>query len=58
MSPDESVRCRCGRATYLVPGYDSARTCARCGYLVSYCRCGLEGEGKGKTGLNLPSVSG
>jgi hypothetical protein len=39
VSPDSSVKCRCGRPTYLVPGHDHLRTCSLCGYLTSYCKC-------------------
>ena len=38
-SAEDSVKCRCGRSTYAVPGYEDARTCSFCGYLTTYCRC-------------------
>ena len=43
--PDELARCRCGRSTYLLPGCDALRTCSKCGYLTSYCRCVKEPTG-------------
>lgn len=55
-APDRSVRCRCGLATYLVPGYDPNRTCAGCGYLTSSCRCG-PGPGAAGTTHVSPRVS-
>jgi ribosomal protein L37E len=56
VSSDE-IRCRCGRTTYLVPGYESTRTCSKCGYLTSYCRCPNEVAGQKKAGVKLPSIS-
>ncbi|MDE1854237.1 MAG: hypothetical protein KGI38_10910 [Thaumarchaeota archaeon] len=56
-SPDESAKCRCGRSTYAVPGYDSLRTCSLCGYLTSYCKCRKESDGALKTGFRLPKIS-
>lgn len=53
--PDESARCRCGSGTYAVSG-EGPRTCARCGYLVSYCRCGETGWTAGAR-LRIPPMS-
>ena len=55
-SVDESVRCRCGRSTYLVSGYDSLRTCSKCGYLSSYCWCPREANRLLRAGLRLSAV--
>lgn len=57
VQPDDRVRCRCGSATYLVPGYAETRTCVRCGYLTSYCRCNVGGGDSGRPGFRLPPVS-
>ena len=55
-SADESVRCRCGRATYMVPAYDSLRTCSKCGYLSSYCKCPREADRSLRTRFRLHEV--
>ena len=56
-APDEQVRCRCGRSTFLVPGSDTLRTCSKCGYLTSYCRCKRLGPLSTLGDLRLPNVT-
>ena len=56
-SPDELTRCRCGSSTYLVPNTDSLRTCSRCGYLTSFCRCKRQGPISVFSRAKFPSVT-
>ena len=57
VSPDLLVKCRCGRSTYRVTGYEDLWTCSKCGYLTTYCKCKDDGSGLVRSGLGLPVLS-
>lgn len=57
MIPDGQARCRCGRSTVPVKGSDNLRTCSKCGYMTSYCKCKNQSPVSALSSLRMPGVS-